>query len=105
MVSAYIAAVTRAKVTLIEAKTMGGDYLNTGCVPSKTLIHTARQVAHARRARALGIDTGTIVINFPAVMDGVQRAVRQVAPHDSIQRYRKLGVDVRLGHARIVSPW
>ncbi len=105
LVSAYIAAATRAKVTLIEEKALGGDCLNTGCVPSKALIHAARQVIQARRAQALGIDTGTIVIDFPAVMDRVQHTISRVAPHDSIQRYRELGVDVRLGHARIVSPW
>jgi len=105
LVSAYIAAAVRARVTLVEAGEMGGDCLNTGCVPSKTLIHAARQVAHARRARALGINAGTIVIDFPAVMNSVQHAIRQVAPHDSVERYRALGVDVRRGQARIVSPW
>ncbi len=105
LVSAYIAATVRAKVTLVEAGEMGGDCLNTGCVPSKALIHAARQVAHARRAKALGIDMGTIGIDFPAVMDSVQRAVTQVAPHDAVERYLELGVDVRHGHARIVSPW
>lgn len=105
LVSAYIAAAVHAKVTLVEAGEMGGDCLNTGCVPSKALIHAARQVAHARRAHALGIDSGTVVVDFPAVMESVQRAVTRVAPHDSVERYRELGVDVRRGHARIVSPW
>ncbi len=105
LVSAYIAATARASVTLVEANDMGGDCLNTGCVPSKALIHAARQAAHARRAGEAGISTGPVTADFGAVMESVRRAIDRVAPHDSAERYRALGVDVRRGRARIVSPW
>ncbi|MGH8156037.1 MAG: FAD-dependent oxidoreductase, partial [Rhodanobacteraceae bacterium] len=105
LVSAYIAATMRAKVTLIEEQRMGGDCLNTGCVPSKALIHIAR-VAHAlRQARHFGIDAGTPQVDFAAAMQQVRDAIAAVAPHDSMERYCKLGVDVCRGHARIRSPW
>ncbi|KZC21749.1 pyridine nucleotide-disulfide oxidoreductase, partial [Rhodanobacter denitrificans] len=105
LVSAYIAATVRAKVTLVEKQAMGGDCLNTGCVPSKALIHAARMVAQTRDAARAGVETGQARIDFRAVMERVRKAVATVAPHDSIERYRALGVDVRRGHARIVSPW
>lgn len=105
LVSAYIAAAVRAKVTLVEKHRMGGDCLNSGCVPSKALIRSARAVAEARRARSLGIDTGPVHIDFPRVMERVQQVIRSVTPHDSVERYTQLGVDVRQGTARIVSPW
>ena len=105
LVSAYIAATVRARVTLIEQHQMGGDCLNTGCVPSKSLIHAARLAAQARAAATVGVDVGAVRVDFRAVMEGVQRAVETVAPHDSVERYRELGVDVQRGHARIVSPW
>lgn len=105
LVSAYVAATVRARVTLAEANEMGGDCLNTGCVPSKALIRAAREAAHARRARQVGIETGPVTVDFGAVMESVRRAVTRVAPHDSVERYRALGVDVRRGPARIVSPW
>ncbi len=105
LVSAYIAAAVRAKVTLVEAHEMGGDCLNTGCVPSKAVIHAAKLVAQARGAKAVGVDTGEVSVDFRAVMERVQQAIATVAPHDSVERYRELGVDVQRGHARIVSPW
>ncbi|TAL97449.1 MAG: pyridine nucleotide-disulfide oxidoreductase [Rhodanobacter sp.] len=105
LVSAYIAATVRAKVTLIESHQMGGDCLNTGCVPSKSLIHAARLAAQARAAAPAGVHVGAVRVDFRAVMESVQRAVEAVAPHDSVERYRELGVDVQRGHARIVSPW
>ena len=105
LVSAYIAATVRAKVTLVEKHEMGGDCLNTGCVPSKALIHAAKLVAQARGAKLAGVDAGDVRVDFRAVMERVQRAVATVAPHDSVERYAALGVDVRRGHARIVSPW
>ncbi|MDE2085600.1 MAG: FAD-dependent oxidoreductase [Xanthomonadaceae bacterium] len=105
LVSAYIAATVRARVTLIERHQMGGDCLNTGCVPSKSLIHAARLAAQVRAADAAGIHVDGIRVDFRAVMEGVQRAVNTVAPHDSVERYRAMGVDVQRGHARIVSPW
>ncbi len=105
LVSAYIAATVRAKVTLVEQHEMGGDCLNTGCVPSKALIHAARLVAQARGAKSAGVDAGEVRVDFRAVMERVQQAVATVAPHDSVERYAALGVDVRRGRARIVSPW
>ena len=105
LVSAYIAAAVKAKVTLIEQHRMGGDCLNTGCVPSKALIRTAKLLAQMRDAQALGIREAHAVFDFADVMERVQRVVRAVEPHDSAERYRGLGVDVVPGTARIVSPW
>lgn len=105
LVSAYIAATVRARVTLIEQQQMGGDCLNTGCVPSKALIHAARLAAQARHADQAGVHVGDVRVDFRAVMERVNSAVETIAPHDSVERYRELGVDVRRGHARIVSPW
>ena len=99
LVTAYIAAAVRAKVTLIEAKEMGGDCLNTGCVPSKTLIAAAR-TAHDIRAAEIAH-----VPPFAEVMERVHAAIAAIAPNDSPERYRELGVDVRQGYARLVDPW
>lgn len=105
LVSAYIAATIRAKVTLVEQHRMGGDCLNTGCVPSKALIRTARLLADVRRSKEFGIESAKAEFDFGEVMRRVQRVIEQVEPHDSVERYTKLGVDVRSGAARIVSPW
>ena len=105
LVSAYIAATVKAKVTLVEKSRMGGDCLNTGCVPSKALIRTTRFLSDVSRARSLGIRAASADLDFAEVMERVQRVVRTVAPHDSIERYRELGVDVVIGAARITSPW
>ena len=105
LVSAYIAAAVRAKVTLVEQARMGGDCLNSGCVPSKALIHIARLAAQQRRAQPFGADGNAPRIDSPRALARVHAAVAAVAPHDSVERYRNLGVDVRQSHARIVSPW
>jgi pyruvate/2-oxoglutarate dehydrogenase complex dihydrolipoamide dehydrogenase (E3) component/uncharacterized membrane protein YdjX (TVP38/TMEM64 family) len=105
LVSAYIAASVRAKVTLIEKNEMGGDCLNTGCVPSKALIRIARAAHEVRQARRFGIEASASRVDFAAAMRQVHAAIAAVAPHDSVARYRELGVDVRRGQARIVSPW
>ena len=105
LVSAYVAATVRARVTLIEGQRMGGDCLNTGCVPSKALIHAARVVASARDGAAVGVRFAEPEIDFRAVMNGVREAIARIAPHDSVDRYRELGVDVRRGRATIRSPW
>ena len=105
LVSAYIAATVKAKVTLVEKNAMGGDCLNEGCVPSKALLYSARLAAHARRAEAAGVHAGPVKVDFAAVMQRVQRVITDIAPHDSVERYAELGVDVRKGHATIVSPW
>lgn len=105
LVTAYIAAATRAKVTLIESHKMGGDCLNYGCVPSKALIRTANFVKQAKSAKSLGIDQLTIDYDFSDVMARVQRIIDTVEPHDSVERYRQLGVEVIEGEAHITSPW
>ncbi len=105
LVSAYIAAAVKAKVTLIEKDKMGGDCLNTGCVPSKALIKSARLVAQAKRPREFGFKAMQVDFDFADVMERVQRVVRTVEPHDSAERYTKLGVECLLGEAKITSPW
>ncbi len=105
LVSAYIAAAVKAKVTLVEAKAMGGDCLNYGCVPSKALIRSANVAHSMRNAAAYGVDCAQPAINFAAVMERVQRVIAAIAPHDSVARYTGLGVEVLQGHARIVNPW
>jgi pyruvate/2-oxoglutarate dehydrogenase complex dihydrolipoamide dehydrogenase (E3) component/uncharacterized membrane protein YdjX (TVP38/TMEM64 family) len=105
LVSAYIAATVKAKVTIVERDRMGGDCLNTGCVPSKALIRAARLLADMRRARELGIRSAHAEFDFAEVMERVQAVVREVEPHDSVARYTKLGVECLQGSARITSPW
>ena len=105
LVSAYIAAAVKAKVTLIERDRMGGDCLNTGCVPSKALIRTARLAADIRRAGELGLAEAHAEVDFARAMERVQRVVRTVEPHDSAERYTRLGVECLKGEAKIVSPW
>ena len=105
LVSAYIAAAVKAKVTLIEGHKMGGDCLNTGCVPSKALIRSARFMKAVREAESLGVRNARAEADFGRIMARVQDVVRQVEPHDSVARYTKLGVEVIQGRARITSPW
>jgi pyruvate/2-oxoglutarate dehydrogenase complex dihydrolipoamide dehydrogenase (E3) component/uncharacterized membrane protein YdjX (TVP38/TMEM64 family) len=105
LVTAYIAAAVKAKVTLVEKHRMGGDCLNTGCVPSKALIRSAKLLSQIRRADALGLRDARADVDFAAVMERVQRVVRTVEPHDSVERYTGLGVDVVQGTARMLSPW
>lgn len=105
LVAAYIAAATRAKVTLIESHKMGGDCLNYGCVPSKALIRTATFLQQARNATSLGIAQVNAQYDFAEVMSRVQRVIQTVAPHDSVERYTQLGVEVLQGKAIITSPW
>lgn len=105
LVSAYIASAAKAKVALIERRRMGGDCLNTGCVPSKALLRSARLLAEARRSQRYGIHQMQAEFDFAQVMERVQDVIHKVAPHDSVDRYTALGVDVIEGDARIVSPW
>jgi pyruvate/2-oxoglutarate dehydrogenase complex dihydrolipoamide dehydrogenase (E3) component/uncharacterized membrane protein YdjX (TVP38/TMEM64 family) len=105
LVSAYIAAAVKAKVTLVEKDRMGGDCLNTGCVPSKALIRTARLLAQVRNAQAYGLKSASAEVDFVQVMERVRRVVREIEPHDSAERYRGLGVECIKGEARITSPW
>ena len=105
LVTAYIAAAVRAKVTLVEKDAMGGDCLHTGCVPSKALIRSARMAADITRAGEFGIRTAAAEVDFAAAMERVQRVIQAIEPHDSVERYTGLGVDVASGTARITSPW
>ncbi|MGH6622926.1 MAG: FAD-dependent oxidoreductase, partial [Burkholderiaceae bacterium] len=105
LVSAYIAAATKAKVALIEKHRMGGDCLNTGCIPSKALIRSAKLLAQIARSRHYGIAEAEARFVFADVMERVQRVVRTVEPHDSVERYEGLGVECLAGDARITSPW
>jgi pyruvate/2-oxoglutarate dehydrogenase complex dihydrolipoamide dehydrogenase (E3) component len=105
LVAAYIAAAVKAKVTLIEQHRMGGDCLNTGCVPSKALIRSAKLLSDVKRASALGMRSANVDFDFADVMERVQRVIRTVAPHDSVARYTELGVECLIGRALIRSPW
>ena len=105
LVTSYIAAAVKAKVTLIEKHKMGGDCLNTGCVPSKALIKSAKLLSNMKRAQEFGFKSATADWNFADVMERVQRVIREIEPHDSISRYTELGVECLTGSATIVSPW
>lgn len=105
LVSAYIAAAVKAKVTLIEQHKMGGDCLNTGCVPSKALIRTAKFLSELRRSEDFGIQKVEAQFEFQQVMERVQQVIKTIEPHDSVERYTALGVDVLQGTAKIISPW
>lgn len=105
LVSAYIAAAAKAKVSLIEKHKMGGDCLNTGCVPSKALLRSARFIAESRRASELGIAKVELEFDFADIMERVQRVISTVEPHDSVERYTGLGVDCIQGEASIRSPY
>jgi pyruvate/2-oxoglutarate dehydrogenase complex dihydrolipoamide dehydrogenase (E3) component/uncharacterized membrane protein YdjX (TVP38/TMEM64 family) len=105
LVTAYIAAAVKAKVTLIEKHKMGGDCLNYGCVPSKALLRSARFMSHVARSAEFGIHSASAEFDFAEVMERIQQVIRDIEPHDSIERYSGLGVDVVQGEARITSPW
>ncbi len=105
LVTSYIAAAVKAKVTLVEKHLMGGDCLNTGCVPSKALIRSAKFLSHVSRSAEFGIKSAQVEFDFAEVMERVQTLVKTVAPHDSVERYTELGVNVIIGTAKIISPW
>ncbi|MDH3379999.1 MAG: dihydrolipoyl dehydrogenase, partial [Gammaproteobacteria bacterium] len=105
LVTAYIAAAIKADVTLIEKHKMGGDCLNTGCVPSKALIRSAKYLSHIRRAADFGMKSATVDYDFADIMARVHRVIRRIEPHDSVERYTRLGVDCVEGEAKIVSPY
>ncbi|MFQ1757417.1 FAD-dependent oxidoreductase [Aeromonas veronii] len=105
LVTSYIAAAVKAKVALIEKHKMGGDCLNSGCVPSKALIRSARFAAEQRKADELGFSQSHSRADFAAVMERVAEVIKEVEPHDSIERYQGLGVECIEGEARLVSPW
>ena len=105
LVTSYIAAAVKAKVTLVENHKMGGDCLNYGCVPSKALIKTATLARQMRHSSDYGIASAEFKLDFAQVMERVARVVKEVEPHDSVERYASLGVDVQIGTARILDPW
>ncbi len=105
LVASLITAGAKAKVILIEKHKMGGDCLNTGCVPSKTIIRSGRIMAYIRRAKEFGIEGAQGKIDFSAVMARVQEVIKTIEPHDSIERFTSLGVEVELGDAVIESPY
>ncbi|WP_036160818.1 FAD-dependent oxidoreductase [Marinimicrobium sp. LS-A18] len=105
LVSAYIGATVKAKVTLVEAHKMGGDCLNYGCVPSKALIKSAKVAHQMRHADHYGLNAQQPTFSFRAVMERIHKVIKEVEPHDSVERYTGLGVDVVQGYATIVDPW
>jgi len=105
LVASYIAAAVKAKVALIEADRMGGDCLNTGCVPSKALIATSKLISHIQRAGEYGLVNASADVDVAKAMDRVQAIIKKVEPHDSIERYKGLGVDCIQGRAKIISPF
>jgi len=105
LVSAYIAAAVKAKVTLIEAHKMGGDCLNYGCVPSKALIKSAKLAHQMRHASNYGLTDATSTFSFKAVMQRVHDVIKAIEPHDSVERYTELGVEVLQGYGKLVNPW
>ena len=105
LVTAYIAAAVKAKVTLIEAHKMGGDCLNYGCVPSKALIKSAKLAEQVRNAGHYGLEDTDPKFSFPKVMRRVHEIIAKIEPHDSVERYQVLGVEVLQGYAKLVDPW
>jgi len=105
LVTAYIAAAVKARVTLVEKAEMGGDCLNTGCVPSKALLRSAKLLDHVRRAREFGLRAAAAEFDFAEVMQRVHRVIKAIEPHDSVERYTGLGVECIKGHATLVDRW
>jgi dihydrolipoamide dehydrogenase len=105
LVTAYISAAVKAKVALIEKNKMGGDCLNTGCVPSKALLKTAKLAQQMRQAEKYGLNKIEPEIDFQKVMARIQNVIQKIEPHDSIRRYRQLGVECFTGEAKILNPW
>ncbi len=105
LVSAYIAAAVKAKVTLVEAHKMGGDCLNYGCIPSKALIKSAHVAHTLKNAERYGLENQRHSFSFRKIMARIHEVIKTVAPHDSLERYTQLGVDVIEGYATLVDPW
>lgn len=105
LVSTYIAAAVKAKVTLVEAHKMGGDCLNYGCVPSKALIKSSKIVSQSNHAERYGLTSQHVDVSFQKIMTRIKHVIEKIAPHDSIERYTALGAEVLRGHARIIDPW
>lgn len=105
LVSSYIGAAVKAKVTLVEANKMGGDCLNYGCVPSKALIKSAKLLHYMKNGEHYGLETQKPTFSFKKVMARVHRVIATIEPHDSVERYTELGVEVLKGYAKVVDPW
>ena len=105
LVASYAAAALKSRVILIEAAEMGGDCLNTGCVPSKALIRAGKAAAEVRKAGRFGIDADLRGVRFADVVGHIRGAITAIAPHDSVERFTGLGVDVRQARATIIDPW
>ncbi len=105
LVSSYIAAAVKAKVTLIEKHKMGGDCLNTGCVPSKALLRSAKFISQNKNAKQYGCKNANVEFDFKEIMQRVHRVIKDIAPHDSVERYTKLGVECIQGEAKLKDPW
>jgi pyruvate/2-oxoglutarate dehydrogenase complex dihydrolipoamide dehydrogenase (E3) component/uncharacterized membrane protein YdjX (TVP38/TMEM64 family) len=105
LVTALIGAAVKAKVTLVEAHKMGGDCLNFGCVPSKAIIKSAKLAHQMRHAENYGLNAATPTFSFKAVMQRIHDIIAAIAPHDSVERFTGLGVDVLEGYAKIINPW
>lgn len=105
LVSALIGVTVNARVSLIEKNKMGGDCLNTGCVPSKALLRSAKWLHQTKRAKEFGFKSANIEFDFADIMERVQRIIKKIEPHDSVERFTKLGVDCIQGEAKITSPF
>ena len=105
LVTSYIAAAVKAKVTLIEAGEMGGDCLNYGCVPSKAIIKSAKIVDQITHGEHYGLENATPQFSFKKVMARVHQVIADIAPHDSVERYTDLGVEVIKGYGKLINPW
>ncbi len=105
LVTSYISAMTKAKVALIEKHKMGGDCLNTGCVPSKTLIRSSKFIKDAKQHKSLGFSSITMDFEFADIMERIKRVIKTIEPHDSLERYRNLGVECLSGKAYVKSPY
>ncbi len=105
LVTSYIAAALKARVALIEKHKMGGDCLNTGCVPSKALIKSAKVAHISRKLSQYGLEASPAKVDFAKVMERVSGVVKKIEPHDSVERYSSLGVECIEGAATIESPF
>ncbi len=105
LVTALIGAAVKSRVTLVEAHKMGGDCLNFGCVPSKALIRSAKLRHQIQHSAKYGLASSTTSFSFREVMGRIHKVIAEIAPHDSVQRFTGLGVEVLLGYAKIVNPW
>tara|TARA_B100000749_G_scaffold280707_1_gene278169 strand:+ start:93681 stop:95162 length:1482 start_codon:yes stop_codon:yes gene_type:complete len=105
LVTSYIASTLKAKVALIERHKMGGDCLNTGCVPSKALIRSAKVYSYSKRAEEFGFKSSKVEFEFSDIMERIQNVIQKIEPHDSVERYTNLGVECINGSAKIKSPY